>query len=153
MLIQLQDCTVTYGDEVLFKPEYGVFDMIIGQKIISAYARCADHHFFANTYDVSEVKTIKQAKLAPVSKLEQKYRKVRKLREARRTDESALVSIWECIKEEYPLEWLLVLKVLEVTKDQKLKATLTTYSEDMARKNDLISTLIHEGLEILEVGR
>ena len=32
MLIQLRDCTVTYKKELLFLPEDGVFDMVVGKK-------------------------------------------------------------------------------------------------------------------------
>ena len=34
-LISFKDCTVTYNDEFLFKPEWGVFDMAVGKEVVS----------------------------------------------------------------------------------------------------------------------
>ena len=57
MLIQLEDCTVTYKDEILFKPSDGTFDMAIGNKVVSAFAGAADYLSFPNLYKASEVLT------------------------------------------------------------------------------------------------
>ena len=42
ILIQFEDCTVTYKNKILFKPEYGTFDLAVGSSIVSAYAGSAD---------------------------------------------------------------------------------------------------------------
>ena len=151
MLIQLKDCTVSYKSEVLFKPEDGIFDMVIGSKIISAYAGSADHHSFPNLYEASKVNTIKPDKTPSVVKLEEQYKKVRELRESNNSDTPVLNSIWELAKDEYPLEWLLLLEVLELVQDDDLKITITKYLEEIADRNGNIRALIKEGLEMIDI--
>ncbi|MCG8329631.1 MAG: aromatic amino acid hydroxylase [Chitinophagales bacterium] len=151
MLIQLSDCTVTYGDQVLFKPEYGAYDMAIGSKIIAAYAGSADHNSFPNLYEASSVHTIKPVKSPALLELEKQYAKVRQLREDKVIDDSILEQILETVKEEYPQEWLLLLEMLELAKDKNLQAKLTNSLKEIASENSKVQTLIEEGLEMLEM--
>ena len=149
MLIQLKECTVTYKDEILFKPEYGTFDMAIGREIISAYAGSADHTSFPNLYQASEVLTMKQDKTEATLKLEQQYLQVRQMRESAVLDDTVLNAIWEIIKADYPEEWLIVLEVLEIAQDDNLKLTLKSYLKELAESNTNLSTLIKEGLAMV----
>ena len=45
-MITFDECTVTYFDEVLFKPEWGLYDMAVGKEVVSAYAGPADVESF-----------------------------------------------------------------------------------------------------------
>lgn len=49
MIISFTNCTVRYGEDFLFKPEWGIFDMAVGKKVVSAYGGVAD----ASYYDAS----------------------------------------------------------------------------------------------------
>ena len=53
ILITFDDCLVTYQDRVLFKPEWGVYDMAIGKEVISAFAGPADVNSFEEIGQVS----------------------------------------------------------------------------------------------------
>ena len=68
ILIQFEDCTVTYGEEVLFSPEDGTLDFAVGSSIVSAFAGSADYLSFQNLYHISENQTA--AKTADSIKLE-----------------------------------------------------------------------------------
>lgn len=46
MLISFSNCTVSFQDEILFQPSWGVFDLAIGASIRSAYAGPADLSYF-----------------------------------------------------------------------------------------------------------
>ena len=39
LLISLADCTVTYQDQILFQPSWGIYDMAIGKEVVSAICR------------------------------------------------------------------------------------------------------------------
>ncbi|MFZ4579688.1 MAG: aromatic amino acid hydroxylase, partial [Myxococcota bacterium] len=41
-LISFADCTVTWGDRVLFRPEWGVYDLACGQRVVSVFGGAAD---------------------------------------------------------------------------------------------------------------
>ena len=87
MLIQLRDCTVTYKKELLFLPEDGVFDMVVGKKIVSAFAGAADSNSFPNLYEVSPTTTLKQVKNESIKQLEEHYHTIREMRVAGATDD------------------------------------------------------------------
>lgn len=149
MLIQLLNCTVTYGDEILFKPEYGTFDMVVGSKIISAFAGAADSSSFPNLYEASKTQTIKPAKSSITLKLEEHYAKVRKLRENNAQDEQQLSQIFDQLKSEHPNDWLLPLEILELTTNDSLKNSIRKALEELSLKNPNFKNLISEGIELL----
>lgn len=149
MLIQLTDCTVTYGEEVLFKPEYGIFDMVIGSKIISAYAGAADTESFPNLYEASKVTTIKPPKAPALLKLEELYAKVRRWRDTNTANDTQLEQIFELLKKEYPDDWLLTLEILEMAEEEALKLSLIDSLNELSRKHPKLKTLILEGMGML----
>ncbi len=149
MLIQLKDCTVTYKDEVLFRPEYGVFDMVVGKEIVSAFAGAADYNSFPNLYNVSKTLTVKPQKSEELSLLESYYETVRNIREKKLHDQAQLKNILEKVKTSYPKEWLLPLEILELTKDETLYNELTDYLKDLAASHPALKALILEGLEMI----
>ena len=60
ILIQFEDCTVTYGEEILFSPEDGTLNLAVGSSIVSAFAGSADYLSFKNLYHVSKTETVCQ---------------------------------------------------------------------------------------------
>lgn len=149
MLIQLKDCTVTYKGEELFKPEYGVFDMVVGKKIVSAFAGAADYNSFPNLYNVSQTLTVKPEKTAELSRLESYYQTLRDIRKEGDQNESKLEEIFQTIVNSYENEWLLALEILELTQDISLATEITTYLKNIASENSHLSTLILEGIEMI----
>ncbi len=150
MLIQLTNCTVTYGDEVLYKPEYGTFDMAIGRDIISAFAGSADHDAFPNLYEASKVKTVKPVHSTSRIQLEKLYQKVRDLRTSKKYTDSDLLCIWQEIQKEHPQEWLLILETLELAQETVLKTELQNALLSLAEEKPKLHTLIHDGLQLLK---
>ncbi len=49
-LITFKECRVTYQDEVLFDPSWGVYDMAVGKSVVSGFAGPADDKSFKNIY-------------------------------------------------------------------------------------------------------
>ena len=47
-LISFSDCMVNYKTEILFKPEWGIFDMAVGKNVVSVFAGAADDNSFQN---------------------------------------------------------------------------------------------------------
>lgn len=150
MLITLDDCTVTYKEEVLFKPEYGQFDMAIGTTIISAYAGAADYNSFPNLYDVSQTLTVKPVKTDHTIQLESFYSEVRSMRENKQIIEDKLANMFETIQSIYPNEWLLPLELLEITNSSKLESDILQYFHIFTQKNPTIAHLVTEGLEMIK---
>ncbi|MFY0603003.1 MAG: aromatic amino acid hydroxylase [Flavobacteriaceae bacterium] len=152
MLIQLQNCTVTYKGEELFKPEYGLFDMVVGKKIVSAFAGAADYNSFPNLYNVSKTLTVKPKKSERILILESYYQTIRHIREHNSRNESQLEKIFYKVRSSYDNEWLLPLEILEITKSQNLDSEVSMYLNDLASKNPKLKTLILEGMEMIKKG-
>jgi len=147
MLIRLKDCTVKYHDEILFRPESGVYDMVIGKKIISAYAGSADNDSFPNLYKPSKVLTNQPFKREEILTLEKLYSEVRELRSNDNVEYSTINTLWQKVKSRYPSEWLLILEILEISKSIDLRDEIILYLKDMASRNHKTKSLIIEGLE------
>ena len=148
MLIQLSDCTVTFKEQKLFEPTEGIFNMVIGKEITSAYAGAADNNSFPNLYQVSPVLTIKPEKSDAVLNLESMYQKVRTCREQNQMEEQWLAQTFENLKVNYPEDWLLSLEIYEISKSESLKTEILNYLHLKAEENPALINLIHEGIEM-----
>ena len=95
ILIRLKDCTITYKNEYLFLPEDGIYDMIVGKDIVSAFAGAADSNSFPNLYAESSTLTIKPAKNKAIIKLEKYYGVVRNYRKEKKNDAELLKNLFE----------------------------------------------------------
>ncbi len=150
LIIQLEDCTVTYKDEVLFSPEDGIYDMAIGKEIVSAFAGGADDLSFPNLYHASQTLTIHPEKSAHALRLEALYQEVRDLRTAGTWELADLRTIFEQIKADYTTDWLLALEVLELTRDDALNAEILNYLLERVAANPALEALVMDGLEMLD---
>ena len=85
ILISFKNCTVTYNDEILFRPEWGRYDMAVGKEIVSAFAGPADHKSFDLITHKTSSTTIKSKKTPEREELESLYESVRNIRNGENT--------------------------------------------------------------------
>lgn len=149
LLIQFVDCTVTYGDEVLFLPEYGTFDMAVGKDIISAYAGSADYNSFPNLYSTSNTLTQQVENTEQMTILESLYAQVREMRMDKKQDEELLSSIFQQLVADYPTDWLLSLEISEITTSEELNNKVVSHLKSIYESNPKLKKLIEEGLSLL----
>ena len=150
ILIQFEDCTVTYGNKILFKPEFGTFDLAIGSNITSAYAGSADFRSFDNLHHVSKNKTIKTAKNSNTIALENLYENVREMRENNSFTEEKGIGIFNLIKN--TSEWLLILELYELSSSDNtklLKKSLYNHLEILKKEKPNIKHLIESGMMLI----
>ena len=150
MLIRLSDCTVTYKDEKLFVPEWGIFDMVVGTKIISAFAGTADSNSFPNLYKESSTKTIKKDSFENKRELMGFYAEVRKMREGGNSDKARLNDIYRILKTNYFSEWLLLIEILEISDDHILSSTIKSHLDQLKEKRSSYRKLIMDGLNLIK---
>jgi phenylalanine-4-hydroxylase len=150
LMIQLKDCTITYQEKVLYRPEQGVYNMVIGTAILSAYAGAADHDSFPNLYAASASGTIKSVKSAAISALEQKYAQVRQLRSQGIPADVPLRQLFDTLATDHPNDWLLTLEMYEIAQADDLRKEMRKYLEALQERLPRAATLIEEGMELLE---
>ncbi len=152
VLITFTDCTVTRGSETLFKPEWGVYDMAVGEKIASVFSGAADKTAYQQVALVPRERTVKVDYDDRTRELFKLYTQVRDCRDGN-LDNSKLPVIVEELRNDYPNDWLLSLEILEIIKDRNLypdlQADLKRYLEQKATDRSDLTKLITDGLALL----
>ena len=150
ILIRLKDCTITYKDEYLFLPEDGIYDMIVGKDIVSAFAGAADSNSFPNLYAESTTLTIKPTKNKAVIKLEKYYGLVRNYRKENKNDAELLKKLFKEVTTLYPKEWLLFIEIIELSNDVKLNQLIKNYFDKLISIHPELESLISDGIKLIK---
>ena len=147
LIISLDQCTVTYHEEILFHSDWGIYDMVIGKEVISAFAGPADPASFLELGKVSEIKTHKIFYSEHEQLLNRLYEKVKKMREEKTTTEKNITKIFNQLKNEFPTDWLLNLELYELALQNKysIKDTILEKLIELKQYNKY-TKLIENGL-------
>lgn len=149
ILISFKDCTVTYGDTVLFQPEWGTYDMAVGKKVVSAFSGPADVNSFDLITHVPSSQTIKAKKSAERQELEGFYQNVRDIRGGATGD---LEAIFTKVKESHPNDWLLSVEIAELlhkNKQEELLNKVVLHLDEVKKKRPEVAHLVDGGLELI----
>ena len=153
-LISFTDCTVKDAKgNILFKPEWGDYDMAIGEKIVSVFNGAADKDAFEEITHVSDKQTHKVVYDEQTIKLHELYKKVRLIRQVEGL-EAELPEMVETLKREHPADWLCAMEVLEILYHKQLypelEKELRLYLETKAAQEPEHTKLINDGLHVIE---
>jgi phenylalanine-4-hydroxylase len=151
ILISFKDCTVTHNDTVLFQPEWGIYDMAVGKKVVSAFSGPADVNSFDMITHVPSSKTIKAEKSADREELEGLYLNVRNIREGKDCTAS-LESTFASLKEKHNNDWLLSVEIAELAhknNNQELLQQVLPHLDAVKTKRPEVAHLIDGGLELI----
>ena len=151
ILISFKNCTVTHGETILFQPEWGIYDMAVGKKVISAFSGPADANSFDLISHVPSSKTIKAQQSAERDDLEVLYQTVRMIRESKDTT-SSLVPVFKKLKDNHPKDWLLSVEIAELLNDRnepQLLEEVVNYLENLKQRRPEIAHLINGGLDLI----
>jgi phenylalanine-4-hydroxylase len=153
LLITFSNCNTKYHDRVLFEPEWGVYDMAVGERINSVFNGAADKDAYNQVALVPKERTIKVPSDAKRRRLENLYAQVRKIRESK-TGYERLGEIWETQQAEHPEDWVLSMEIFEIlnTTDQQpeLKARIEKFLNEKKAKTKDLATLISWGFRLVE---
>ena len=149
MLMTFNDCTVTFQDQVLFAPEWGVYDMTIGESIVSVYSGAADIDSFDrdNVFQFQET-THKIDYSASRIELHKLYDKVSLVRNGE-LEQEAFVDLFQEIIQNHNGDWLCALDILEICKNDGLFDEIKSYLIELSEKSDY-KVLILDGIKLLK---
>ncbi|WP_445721988.1 aromatic amino acid hydroxylase [Flavobacterium sp.] len=151
LLIKLKDCTVTHKGNMLFQPEWGVYDMAIGKEVIAAFSGPADVNSFDMITHVPSSTTIK-AKVSPQrQELEILYQSVRNIREGK-TATTTLKEAFGAVAANHPNDWLLCIEIAELVykqNDNEFLDKVINHLELIKVKRPEVVLLINNGLELI----
>ncbi len=151
LIIKFKNCTVTHNDTILFQPEWGIYDMAVGKKVISAFSGPADVISFDLINHVPSTQTIKQKKSPERAELEKLYASLRNIRE-NNTSDTTLEALFNSVTANHPNDWLLSVEIAELahkTNDQVLVKKVSNHLENVKNKRPEIAHLITNGLDLI----
>lgn len=151
-----KNCTVRHKDTILFESQDELYNMAIGQNIVSAFNGPADlNSFDLVTHKISET-TIKSPKDSKRAQLERLYQQIRDFREGKNTTISRN-KVFKEICTNYAEDWLLCVELYElakmnpqIQKEQVFASEIKNHLEMVKRKNPKIGQLIDDGLSLVD---
>lgn len=154
VLVTLDNCMVkeTSGN-ILFQPEWGVYDMAIGEKIVSVFNGAADKDAYEELTHISDAQTHKVVYDEQTAQLHGIYKAVRLIRETE-TGYEQLPVLFQNLKTTHKNDWLSALEILEILYhkqhypelEKEIRAYLTLKSATEPEHNKLIN----DGLHVIE---
>lgn len=128
LVLSFTDCTVTnLAGEILFAPEWGTYDMAVGNHIVSVFAGSADARTF-NTFPPKSSKNVMPKTHTPLElELFDIYKNIRHMRENRQPDVKKLNAILTQLDAKHPGDWLIRLEILELSALDPQMQTLATH--------------------------
>ena len=153
ILISFEDCTVKEANgNLLFQPEWGVYDMAVGAEIISVFNGAADKDAYEEVTLISRELTQKVNYSDATLHLHKLYRRVRNIRE---TDSglNELAIIFTELKTNFRYDWLCALQILEILTHSNshldLAKEVRIYLEMKAANEPDLKKLIHDGFYVI----
>ncbi|SDH10128.1 phenylalanine-4-hydroxylase [Pedobacter terrae] len=154
LLIAFNDCTVSESNgNILFKPEWGTYDMAVGEKIVSVFNGAADKDAYEEITLISNEKTHQISYDDKTLKLHGLYQKVRAIRESGENLDQ-LGEIFLQLKTNHRQDWLCALEILEIIYHNEvyhqLEKEIQVYLEIKAGKELDHTKLINDGLHVIK---
>lgn len=151
ILISFKNCTVKHKNTILFKPEWGNYDMAVGKDIVSAFSGPADLQSFHLINHAPSTKTIQIKKSIKQLELESFYQQVRDYREGKNRTISRTKVLSQLI-EKHPNDWLLPVELYELAfkgNERALSKSILQHLETIKQKSPEVGRLIDDGLKIV----
>ena len=150
IIISFKNCTVTHNDTVLFQPEWVIYDMVVGKKIVSGYSGPADVRSFDLISHIPSSTTIKATISDSRTELENLYKEVRLVR--KNESEVSLHRVFRTLKANHPKDWLLsveIAELLEKSNQPDLRNEILQHLDDLKVRRPEVAHLIDGGLSLI----
>lgn len=150
------NCTVTKGDTVYFEPEWGDFDLAIGEIVSSVFGGPADREQYGE-HEIINAET-SPGREFPYSSEElalfDDYQAIRQMRETNSSSTERLAELFERTLKNHPKEWLLFLEIYELClsknwQDEAWAQRLKAHLHDSSQFEESDVSLVKHGLELL----
>jgi len=153
-LITFIDCTVTDKQgKILFDPSWGVYDMAVGENIVSVFCGAADKEGFEEIAPKSATETYHIQYDTRTLELHQLYQQVRNRRH-NKGDFGFLGNVWRKLQTDHHDDWLCALEILELIEhenvEQELAKEIRQFLENKAANEQGFKKLINDGLYLIK---
>ncbi|HEY8930253.1 MAG TPA: aromatic amino acid hydroxylase [Mucilaginibacter sp.] len=153
-LISFDNCTVKDADgNILFQPEWGVYDMAVGERIISVFCGAADKDAFLEIAYKSNTQTHHVTYDGNTIELHKLYQQVRNRRQTG-GDYGFLGNVWMLLQKHHHDDWLCALEILEILEHEDIEpalaAEIRTFLEQKAADEPEYKKLINDGFYLIK---
>ncbi|MEJ7558744.1 MAG: aromatic amino acid hydroxylase [Pedobacter sp.] len=153
LIITFEECTVQeQNGNLLFLPDWGTYDMAVGERITSVFNGAADKDAYEDMLYVSNQQTRHIAYDAKTVELHCIYAKIRAIREGLENT-SELPELFSTVKSNYRQDWLAALEILEILHHKDLlpllRREIRNYLELKAGNEKDYTKLINDGLHVI----
>ncbi|MDB5022280.1 MAG: phhA [Mucilaginibacter sp.] len=154
LLITFTGCTVKDDiGTILFDPSWGIYDMAVGEKIISVFCGAADKDAFEEMVYKSNTNTHHVNYDPETIELHQLYQQVRDRRH-RSGDYGFLGNVWLRLQKKHADDWLCALEILEILDHEEIEPEVAreikTFLENKAQSEPALKKLISDGLYLIK---
>ncbi len=153
--LRLNLCTIRWGAEILYLPEWGTFDLACGARVVSVFGGAADRgRYVLATGGYEQRPRAPKTNLTEANRaLNGLYAEIRVLREGRVSGtrlSEALERIHSQLETEHRADWLLRLELLELERDLK---SPSAWRDAAHRRLDEIATTADDKRDMIRRGR
>ena len=154
ILMTFEHCRVTDQEgKCYFEPTWGIYDMAIGDSIVSVFNGTADKSIFEDQLYVSPKRTYQQNYTQQDIRYQDLFHQIRNYREENSSDDSLLL-LWETLKNDFKEDWLGALEILELAAVDSNKTALANeiriYLNVQINIYPRFTKLINDGLKIID---
>ncbi len=152
VVLTFENATCDYKGKILFQPEWGNYDVVLANNIVSVFGGPADRGAYGAVDDfvASRVPTPKYSEKQ--LKLFKNYQAVRDLRTSGTYSTEAVTKLFNEFKNEVPNEWLLFLELLEMTVKKDLSPdlikNLDAHLQSLTNQSESVAINITAGLKL-----
>ena len=153
IMISFNQCFVSdKNGAILFQPEWGVYDMAVGECIVSVFNGAADKDAFEVLIPISKQATRHHNYDSKTIALHGIYAKIRSIREGLNSLDE-LTELFTTIKTQHPEDWLGALEILEILQHKnilpEIREELRMYLKAKASNEKDHTKLINDGLHVI----
>lgn len=154
LLLSFENCAVTDSrtGTTLFQPEWGVYDMAVGEAIVSVFSGAADKDAYEQISFVGAETSYKADYTPRQQQLQGLYGQVRSVRE-NNAPLASLSSCWQTLRQTFSDDWLASLEILELlhhhNADTELQEKIRHALDEKAHTRPELKKLIEDGLHLI----
>ncbi len=150
-IFTFSNATAKFKDQVLFQPDWGLYDIVTGRTVTSVFGGPADRISYGAADDFVAAKVMPANYTDQQKKLFSLYQSVRSLRS--QGSQQNFEAVLNAVKIEASNEWLLFLELLEISEihrfDAKCKLEVKNNLEKLKQSDEKTESLINDGIRLI----
>lgn len=151
-IYSFDQATVTYKNQIYFQPDWGIFDLITGHKVVSVFGGPADRASYGELTDFVAKRVPTPIYTDQQHQLFLNFQNLRELRQSTSTNEKMLQELFLKMKYEFHSEWLLFVEALEIALKAHCSTTLIAeirqHLEKLKSEKSDLTSVIDDGIAL-----